>query len=143
MKQTDSGLLGQAATRRGVLVGCGAAGVACLVSACGGGGGDGGNGTTQFPVTLAASDVPVGSGTVIAASSVVVTQPTQGQYKAFSAVCTHESCLVTTITATSIICECHGSEFSSTDGSVERGPARQPLPEYTVKLSGSTLTVTA
>lgn len=144
MKQTDASLLGQAATRRGVLTGCGAIGVACLVSACGGGNGgnDGGN-TPAFPVTLNASDVPVGGGKLVATSNVVVVQPTQGQYKAFSAICTHEQCIVSSFSATTITCNCHQSQFSTSDGSVVRGPAQQALPEYTVKLSGSTLTVTA
>src|SRR5690348_1123610 len=37
----------------------------------------------------AASEIPVGGGAIYKAAKVVVTQPASGQYKAFSAVCTH------------------------------------------------------
>ena len=52
------------------------------------------NGTTKSsapmgtPLGLAA-DIPVGGGMVFTAAKVVVTQPTKGDFKAFSAVCTH------------------------------------------------------
>src|SRR5688572_15804123 len=41
-----------------------------------------------------AGDVPVGGCFVVASAKVVVTQPTEGDFKAFSAVCTHQGCLV-------------------------------------------------
>ncbi|HME64867.1 MAG TPA: hypothetical protein VKG61_08250, partial [Streptosporangiaceae bacterium] len=37
----------------------------------------------------AAGAIPVGGGTIFTAARVVVTQPVRGQYRAFSAVCTH------------------------------------------------------
>ena len=40
------------------------------------------------------ADVPEGSGTVFREQRFVVTQPTPGDFKAFSAVCTHQGCLV-------------------------------------------------
>ena len=43
------------------------------------------------------SDVPEGSGTVFPDQSVVVTQPGPGDFKAFSAVCTHQGCLVDSV----------------------------------------------
>lgn len=75
----------------------------------------------------AASAVPVGGGIVIESAKTVVTQPTAGQFKAFSAVCTHKGCLVSDITDGEIICPCHNSKFSATDGSVKSGPADEPL----------------
>ena len=81
------------------------------------------------------ADVPVGGGVVIETAKVVVTQPTEGEFKAFSAVCTHQGCVVSGVTDT-IDCKCHGSKFSITDGSVVNGPATEPLEEMGVNLEG-------
>jgi Rieske Fe-S protein len=69
-----------------------------------------------------------------------VTQPKKGEFKAFSAVCTHQGRLVDAVTTTSTA-PCHGSEYSITDGSVVNPPAPNPLPPKTIKVSGDTLTV--
>ena len=76
----------------------------------------------------AASDIPVGGGAVYTAAKVVVTQPASGQYKAFSAVCTHVGCVVNKVTNGTIGCPCHGSEFKITNAAVVAGPAPSPLP---------------
>jgi Rieske Fe-S protein len=72
--------------------------------------------------------VPVGGGLVLAEQQLVITQPRKGEFKGFSAVCTHQGCLVDDVTDT-INCPCHGSAYSIDDGSVVRGPAPSPLPE--------------
>lgn len=84
---------------------------------------------------MATADVPVGGGVVLADEDVVVTQPTEGEFKAFSAVCTHSQCLVTGVTAT-IDCPCHGSRFDLTTGDVVAGPAPSPLPAVAVSVEG-------
>lgn len=132
-------------SRRGVIVACaGAAGAAALTTACqgpsGGGGPGGGAGTPGSPVQVSAAQVPVGGGTVFD-SGIVVTQPKAGQYEAFSAVCTHAQCFVTSVQDGAIHCPCHGSRFSITDGSVLTGPALAPLPRKTVTANGDSLTV--
>jgi Rieske Fe-S protein len=87
------------------------------------------------------SEVPVGSGKIFAADKVVVTQPTEGDFKAFSAVCTHQGCVVSAVQGKDIDCSCHGSKFSITDGSVVNGPATQPLPEMKVSVEGGRISV--
>jgi Rieske Fe-S protein len=82
----------------------------------------------------AASDIPVGGGAIYTAAKVVVTQPASGQYKAFSAVCTHVGCTVNTVTNGTIDCPCHGSEFKITNGAVVTGPAPSPLPAKQIKV---------
>lgn len=52
---------------------------------------------------------------------VVVPQPEQGDFKAFSAIRTHQNCLVSGVSEGTVDCACHGSRFRITDGSVERG----------------------
>ena len=85
-------------------------------------------------VLAATTDVPVGGGTVFKDQRVVVTQPTEGDFKAFGATCTHKGCAVAAVTET-IDCPCHGSKFALEDGSVVAGPATEPLPpvEITVE----------
>jgi Rieske Fe-S protein len=92
-------------------------------------------------LTARAAEIPVGSGKIFPDTQTVITQPKQGEFKAFSAVCTHQGCLVGTVTNT-IDCPCHGSKYSITDGSVVNPPAPSPLPEKTIKVEGDTLTVT-
>jgi Rieske Fe-S protein len=82
-----------------------------------------------------ASDVPVGGGMIYTAAKVVVTQPTKGEFKAFSAVCTHVGCLCNQVADGTINCPCHGSKFKITDGSVVAGPAPSPLPAETISMA--------
>lgn len=82
----------------------------------------------------ATSDIPVGGGAIYSTAKVVVTQPASGQYKAFSAVCTHVGCLVNKVTSGTIDCPCHGSEFKITNGAVVAGPAPSPLPARQIKI---------
>lgn len=43
------------------------------------------------------SDIPVGGGTIFQDERVVVTQPEEGTFKAFTAVCTHQGCVVSEV----------------------------------------------
>jgi Rieske Fe-S protein len=81
-----------------------------------------------------AGEIPVGGGMIFRAARVVVTQPTRGQYRAFSAICTHVGCIVNQVTSGTIDCPCHGSQFKITDGAVVAGPAPSPLPERQIKI---------
>ena len=82
----------------------------------------------------AASEIPVGGGKIYTAARVVVTQPTRGQYAAFSAVCTHVGCIMSEVANGTIDCPCHGSEFKITTGAVVTGPAPAPLPKKQIKI---------
>jgi Rieske Fe-S protein len=82
-----------------------------------------------------AADIPVGGGKVFTAAKVVVTQPVKGEFKAFSAVCTHVGCLCNVVANGTINCPCHGSEFKITNGAVVTGPAGGPLPAANVAVT--------
>lgn len=64
-----------------------------------------------------------------------------GQWKAFSATCTHQPCTVQYGGGSSIQCPCHGASFSLSNGSVLRGPANRPLPEFGVLVQSGDLYV--
>ncbi|MQA94073.1 MAG: Rieske 2Fe-2S domain-containing protein [Streptosporangiales bacterium] len=81
-----------------------------------------------------AADVPVGGGTVVGDLKVVVTQPREGTFKAFSAVCTHQGATLGSVEDGMILCPSHGSGFGISDGSVKEGPARAPLKSYPCQL---------
>lgn len=156
-----------AATRRRVLIGAGALGAAGILAACGDDSTPQPPVTTGAPPTppptappttqpqepeppasepaaagdLTTAEVPVGSGVIVRDKNAVVTQPTPGDFRAFSSTCTHMQCQVTEVSGATINCPCHGSQFSIEDGSVKRGPARQPLPVRGVTVSGDSLTI--
>lgn len=133
------------ANRRTIIKSAGAAGViggsAAFASACGADDAEQGSGGSGSGTTVPADDVPVGSGIVVD-ETYVVTQPTAGDFHAFTSVCTHQGCQVRTVTAEQIVCPCHSSEFSPTTGEVIAGPATEPLQKFTVEESGGTLTIT-
>ncbi|GAA2708139.1 Rieske (2Fe-2S) protein [Actinoplanes palleronii] len=142
-----------AVARRRVLQLAGAGGAGVLLTACGSSSDDTDDAavSTTTPATTetsaasgagdsadvvaAVADVPVGGGVI--GTDLVVTQPTAGAFKAFSKVCTHQGCPVSSITGDKILCNCHNSQFSIKDGSVVQGPATKALSEVAVKVSGT------
>lgn len=139
-------------TRRTILIATGATGATALVAGCGGSdnssdststtspGQDDQDGHSQEGEDLATtSEIPVGGGKIIKEHEVVVTQPEQGEFKAFSAICTHQQCTVATVADGTINCPCHGSKFKIMDGSVAHPPATRPLPEKQIVVDGNTI----
>ncbi|KAF4409399.1 MULTISPECIES: Rieske (2Fe-2S) protein [Streptomyces] len=130
-----------AASRRTVLCGAallGAAGATGLTG-CGGGGGGGESeetsATPSAPVDLGAADaVPEGGARLFREQRLLVSRPTADEYKAFSAVCTHQRCVLTGVEGTDADCACHGSRFDATTGEVLQGPATAALPAVPVRV---------
>jgi len=161
---TDRPQPDRSATRRGVLLGAALAGAGGALAGCstaavpydaneqgqapgaqqpattassqaGGSGTIAGAGGITGTLLGHASQVPVGGGTIFTAEKVVVTQPVKGQFKAFSAICTHVGCLCDAVAAGTINCPCHGSKFSVSTGAVVAGPATSPLPAATIAVT--------
>ncbi len=152
---------GAVSTRRALLVGAGAAGATVVLAGCGAdpedgaastpGAGTNGGGTRSTGGTQSdgagqsggalarTADVPVGGGLILAGQGVVITQPTEGTFKAFSAICTHQRCPVSKVDDGTITCTCHGSKFSIEDGSVKNGPATKPLAAREIKVEGENI----
>jgi Rieske Fe-S protein len=145
-------------SRRAVVAGVGGVAAAGLLTACGGAtpapapapaapapaapSAEPSAATSGGATLAAASSIPVGGGTVFADKDVVVTQPTAGEYKAFSATCTHQGCKVKSVADGVIVCPCHGSKFAIADGSVTAGPAKSPLPAKSVTEEGGSIVLT-
>jgi Rieske Fe-S protein len=92
------------------------------------------------PAVLASTaDIPVGGGKILASQKIVITQPQAGSFDAFTAVCTHQGCLVATVSGGTINCPCHGSKFSVANGSVVNGPAASPLAPVSIKVQGTSI----
>ncbi|WP_407444117.1 Rieske (2Fe-2S) protein [Rhodococcus sp. (in: high G+C Gram-positive bacteria)] len=138
--------------RRTVLGGAGAAAAVAALAACGASTDTAGDPpqaqppTTTAPpgpdaqVVAAVADVPVGGGVLIEGKRLVLTQPTEGDFCAFLALCTHQGCNITSVEGDTIVCACHGSKFAL-DGSVLQGPAKRPLKSRPVEARGTDLVV--
>jgi Rieske Fe-S protein len=124
-------------TRRIVFHGLGAIGVAVALAGCAGSDDGGGSEAPDSGTTLAAVDeVPVGGGVILGDEKIVITQPTEGEFKAFTAVCTHAGNTVTSVGDGVIECSFHGSSFSAETGDVAGGPATSPLAEVAIRVDG-------
>jgi Rieske Fe-S protein len=95
---------------------------------------------TNGPAVLASTaDIPVGGGKVLTDKKIVITQPQAGSFHAFTAICTHQGCVVSTVSGGTINCPCHGSKYSSVNGSVVNGPATLPLAAVSIKVQDTSI----
>ncbi|UNZ22112.1 Rieske (2Fe-2S) protein [Streptomyces sp. 891-h] len=121
-----------------MLCGAALAALGLTAAACGGGGeSDKGSAepTTDKPVELGdAEAVPVGGAKLYADQKVLVSQPEKGDFKAFSAVCTHQGSTLDRIDGEVAVCPLHGSRFQVDSGKVAKGPATTALPSMPVKV---------
>ena len=127
----------RALVRATALAGGGVA-VAALVSACGEAQPDA---AEVEPFTVPKSEVPVGGGIVLAQHQALVTQPAEGEFHAFSAVCTHQGCVLSDVQERGAHCGCHNSYFDISTGERVAGPAQAPLPELSVVDAGDELSI--
>jgi Rieske Fe-S protein len=93
----------------------------------------------QPPSLALVSDVPAGGGKILADKKIVITQPRAGSFEAFTAVCTHLGCTVSSVSGGTINCPCHGSKFSISNGSVVAGPAPSALAPVSIKVQGTSI----
>ena len=145
--------------RLGATLGLGSVG-ASVMAGCGGGGGGSAEsgGSTTASGTAAESGAgggpKVGKGQAIAKESEVgsgsavpftdagtgqqsvLVRLENGEFAAYSAVCTHQACAVAYKDG-KLACPCHGSVFDPSKGAaVLNGPANRPLPEVAIRVEG-------
>ena len=82
----------------------------------------------------AASAIPVGGAKLFAKQKLLVSQPKKDEFKAFSAVCTHQGSLLESVDKDQAVCPLHGSRFETDTGEPSKGPATAPLPEVPVSV---------
>jgi thiosulfate dehydrogenase (quinone) large subunit len=64
---------------------------------------------------------------------------TSGDFRAFTAVCTHAGCVVQFNANAGFVCPCHGGEYSAVTGSVVAGPPPAPLTQLRVTVVGDSV----
>jgi nitrite reductase/ring-hydroxylating ferredoxin subunit len=99
---------------------------------------------TTEPVAVAkTSDIPIGSGKKfdVEGVQILVTQPRAGEFRGFSAICTHAGFVMTNMANSQIKCDNHGAVYSAEDGSVLSGPAPRALGKVTVTVEGDDILV--
>jgi Rieske Fe-S protein len=87
-----------------------------------------------------ASEAEVAPGSAVAfkdsGNQAVLVHLKNGDFVAYSAVCTHQGCTVA-YQGGQLACPCHGSVFDPANGAkVVAGPAPSPLPEIPIKVEG-------
>ncbi|MEI5583025.1 MULTISPECIES: QcrA and Rieske domain-containing protein [unclassified Agromyces] len=140
-------------SRRAALAlgGTGAVGGALILAGCATdqGGGNGGDDGSEAPSpsagapdaageeVAALADIPVGGSidATIGGEPVLLAQPAAGEVVAYSAICTHQGCVVAAA-GSKFECPCHGSIFDAATGDVEVGPALEPLASVPVTVDG-------
>ena len=146
--------------RRAVLTAGGLVLAGGALAACGGSGSTATEATTGAPATGApaapttasatattpaagalasVSEIPVGGGVIVPEPPIVITQPVAGTFKAFTAICPHQGCLVSEVAKNEIVCPCHGSLFSAEDGAVVQGPAVEGLTAASIAVQGDSI----
>lgn len=125
-------------------------GAASALVACGGGGSEDPEEATEEEAAAPGEESPEAGGEAIAAESdvapgeamnfddsgepAVLVHLEEGDFVAYSAVCTHQQCEVAYQDG-SLACPCHGSIFDPANGAeVTAGPADSPLPEIPVEV---------
>ena len=144
---------GKLSRRKFIGLGLGSVG-ASVVAGCGGGGGSAGGGgaTTTSAATKGGPKVDK-SQAIVKESEVgpnsafpftnadtgqqsVLVRLENGELAAYSAVCTHQACVVAYKDG-KLACPCHGSVFDPSKGAaVLNGPANRPLPEVKIEVKG-------
>jgi nitrite reductase/ring-hydroxylating ferredoxin subunit len=89
------------------------------------------------------TDIPIGSGKKFDVDGVqiLITQPRAGEFRGFSAVCTHAGFVMSNMANSEIKCDNHGAVYSADDGSVLSGPAPRALGKVTVTIEGDEVLV--
>ncbi len=89
-----------------------------------------------------AAEIPVGgtAAVTVDGQDFLLARPTAGTVVAFSAICTHQGCLVAAA-GSEFDCGCHGSRFAAATGAVLQGPAVRPLDSVAVTVADGVVVI--
>jgi Rieske Fe-S protein len=79
---------------------------------------------------------------LVAGTPVIITQPSEGEFRGFVAICTHAGSAINGMRENDLYCGSHSSRFSTDTGEVISGPARNALGRVEVSVEGDQLLVT-
>ncbi len=99
--------------------------------------------TASVTLPFTVNDVPVNSGKIFKFGSLpgILVHTPQGEFRAFSASCTHLACIVQYREDLSHIwCACHNGHFDLNGRNII-GPPPKPLEAFTVRVSGEQIIV--
>ncbi len=116
-----------ACSRRTFLLGTATTFAGAFLAACG----------SNPPKDVESTDVPVGSAVIL--GSVIIAQPTEGEFIAYSSACPHQGNFITEVDGGTVICTKHNSVFAIADGAVVSGPAQSGLRDANLTQEGDTL----
>ena len=114
-------------SRRTFLLGTATTFAGAFLAACG----------SNPPKEIEATEVPVGSAVIL--GSVIIAQPTEGEFIAYSSACPHQGNFITKVEGDVVTCTKHNSKFSIMDGSLISGPATSGLRDANLTQEGDTL----
>lgn len=105
-------------------------------------GGNNNNNTVSVDLTQHTQLAATGGFLLLAGQKVVVVNAGNGTFRAFTSVCTHQQCNVSSFNASTqrMRCPCHGSEFDL-NGNPVAGPAPSALTQFSVSRNGDVLTI--
>ena len=106
-------------------------------------GGSVNNNTLSITIDASSPLFAIGSATLVQSSlgNFLVAHTALDTFVALTAICTHESCLITGVLSGLYTCPCHGSQFN-TSGAVVTGPAATPLAQKATQFVSGVLTIT-
>lgn len=129
-------------SRRTLLCGGCAAGAVGLLAACGRQDRRSAEPAADGTVRVPAADTPAGSSTYYRGAKIVVSQPVEGEFIAFDAVCPHQGCQTSERGADGqLVCPCHDSTFDPATGEALSGPATRGLTVLPVSVEGADLVI--
>lgn len=118
----------QACSRRAFLLGTATTFAGAFIAACG-----------KAPsAEVAATQVPVGSAVIV--DKIIIAQPTEGQFVAYSTTCPHQGSPITQVDGNTVRCPSHGSVFDIATGQPVSGPATSAMTTVPVSENGGTVT---
>lgn len=98
----------------------------------------------QIFVVGTVADVALGGATryLVEGRPVIITQPREGEFRAFVAICTHAGGAINGLREEKLYCGSHSSYFDIETGEALQGPANNPLGKVSVAVDGDNLVVT-